>query len=70
MKTQESGPANEDRARERDRALERTLRDALALAASKKVADRTLRQAATRRIMPGGAIFAKSPPTWPATARC
>jgi hypothetical protein len=45
MKTTESSPGNADRTRERDRALERTLRDALALAASKKVADRALRQA-------------------------
>src|SRR4029078_1292053 len=45
MKTTESSPGNEDGARERDRALERTLRDALALAVSKKVADQALRQA-------------------------
>jgi hypothetical protein len=45
MKTTESGPGNEGGARERDRALERTLRDALALAVSKKVADQALRQA-------------------------
>jgi hypothetical protein len=45
MRTTESSPGNVDGARERDRALERTLRDALALAASKKVADRALRQA-------------------------
>jgi len=47
MKTTESSPAKGDGARERDRALERTLRDALALAASKKVADRALRQTRT-----------------------
>src|SRR6266571_6281485 len=45
MRTTESGPGNKDGARERDRALERTLRDALALAVSKKVADQALRQA-------------------------
>ena len=45
MRTKESSPGNEDRARERDHALERTLRDALALAVSKKVADQALRQA-------------------------
>ena len=45
MKTTESTPANADGTRERDRALERTLRDALALAVSKKVADQALRQA-------------------------
>ena len=45
MRTTESGPGNADVAKERDRALERTLRDALALAASKKVGDRALRQA-------------------------
>jgi hypothetical protein len=45
MRTTESSPGNEDGASERDRALERTLRDALALAVSKKVADRALRQA-------------------------
>jgi hypothetical protein len=45
MKTTESSSGNEGGARERDRALERTLRDALALAVSKKVADQALRQA-------------------------
>ena len=45
MRTRESSPGNEDAAKERDRALERTLRDALALAVSKKVADQALRQA-------------------------
>ena len=45
MKTTESSPGDEDGARDRDRALERTLRDALALAVSKKVADQALRQA-------------------------
>jgi hypothetical protein len=45
MRTRESSPGNEDGARERDRALERTLRDALALAVSKKVADQALRRA-------------------------
>ena len=45
MRTTESSPGNEDGARERDRALERTLRDALALVVSKKVADQALRQA-------------------------
>jgi hypothetical protein len=45
MKTTESSPGNRDGARERDRALERTLRDALALTVGKKVADQALRQA-------------------------
>ena len=45
MRTKESSPEDKDGARERDRALERTLRDALALAVSKKVADQALRQA-------------------------
>jgi hypothetical protein len=45
MRTKESSPGDKDGARERDRALERTLRDALALAASKKVVDQALRQA-------------------------
>ena len=45
MRTMESSPGNEDGTRERDHALERTLRDALALAVSKKVADQALRQA-------------------------
>ena len=45
MRTTESNPGNEHGAREGDRALERTLRDALALAVSKKVADQALRQA-------------------------
>jgi hypothetical protein len=48
MRTTESSPGNKDGARERDRALERTLRDALALAAGKKVADQALRQARTK----------------------
>jgi hypothetical protein len=48
MRTKESSPVNADGAGERDRALERTLRDALALAASKKVADRALRQARSK----------------------
>jgi hypothetical protein len=48
MRTKESSPGNEAGARERDRALERTLRDALALAVSKKVADQALRQARTK----------------------
>src|ERR1700759_24610 len=45
MKTTESSPGNADGTKERDRALERTLRDALALAVSKKVADQALRHA-------------------------
>ena len=45
MKTTESSPGNEGGARERDRAQERILRDALALAVSKKAADQALRQA-------------------------
>jgi hypothetical protein len=48
MKTTESSPGDQDGASERDRALERTLRDALALVVSKKVADRALRQARNR----------------------
>ena len=48
MKTTESSPANGNGVRERDRALERTLRDALALAAGKKVADQALRQARSK----------------------
>jgi hypothetical protein len=45
MRTKESSPGNEDGVRERNRALERTLRDALALAVSEKVADQALWQA-------------------------
>ncbi len=45
MRTTESSPGNKDGARERDRALERTLRDALTLTVGKKVADQALRQA-------------------------
>ena len=45
MTTTESSPGNEDGASARDHALERTLRDALALAVSKRVADQALRQA-------------------------
>ena len=48
MRTTESIPGNEDRPRERDRALERILRDALALAVSKRVADQALRQARSK----------------------
>ena len=48
MRTTESSLGNEDGARERDRALERTLREALALAVSKKVADQALRQARSK----------------------
>ena len=48
MKTTESSPGNRDGARERDRALERTLRDALALTVGKKVADQALRQARSK----------------------
>ena len=44
MRTMESSPGNEDGTRERDHALERTLRDALALAVSKRVADQALRR--------------------------
>ena len=70
MRTTESSPGNEDGARERDRALERPLRDALALAVSKKVAPRHFGRLATRRTVLGGATFAALPATWPATARC
>ena len=45
MRTTESIPGNEDGPRERDRALERILRDALALAVSKRMADQVIRQA-------------------------
>lgn len=48
MKAAESSPKNEDRATERERALERTLRDALALAVGEKVADHALRKARQR----------------------
>ena len=45
MRTTESSRGNEDGASERDHALERTLRDALALVVGKKVADQALQQA-------------------------
>src|ERR1700739_3563998 len=45
MKTKEFNPGNESAPRARDRDLERILRDALALAVSKKAADQALRQA-------------------------
>ena len=48
MKNTESNPGNAGGTRERDRALERTLRDALALAVGKKVADQALRQARSK----------------------
>ena len=44
-----------------DRALGRSLRDALALAVSKKVADQAFGRLATRRTVLGGATF-----PWPA----
>ena len=45
MRTTETSPGNEDSGRKRNRALERALRDALALAVSKRVADQALRRA-------------------------
>jgi hypothetical protein len=45
MKTMGSNPGNESSSRERDRALERILRDALVLTVSKRKADQALRQA-------------------------
>jgi len=48
MRTTESIPGSKSSSMERDHALERILRDALALAVSKRVADQALRQARTR----------------------
>jgi hypothetical protein len=48
MRTTESSPENDNGATERDRTLERILRDALALAVSKKAADQALRHARNR----------------------
>jgi hypothetical protein len=48
MSTTESIAGNENRVKERDRALEHTLRDALALAVSKRVADQALRHARSK----------------------
>jgi hypothetical protein len=48
MRITESSPGNAAGTKERDRALERTLRDALALAVSKKAADQALRQARSK----------------------
>jgi hypothetical protein len=48
MRTTESSPGNEAGTKERDHALERTLRDAMALAVSKRVADQALRQARSK----------------------
>jgi hypothetical protein len=48
MRTAESSPGNEAGTTERDRALERTLRDAMALGVSKRVADQALRQARSK----------------------
>jgi hypothetical protein len=45
MRTTESSSGKKDEPRKRDRALERILRDALALAVSKRAADQALRQA-------------------------
>ena len=46
-------PCERGRGQGRDRALERTLRDALALAASKKVADRRFGRLAPRHTITG-----------------
>ncbi len=70
MRTSESIPGNEDGAKERDRALERILRDALALAVSKRAADQAHRHARNKAHVLGGATFAVLPATWPVTARC
>ena len=48
MSTTESTAGNENQVKERDRALEHILRDALALAVSKRVADQALRHARSR----------------------
>jgi hypothetical protein len=48
MRTTESSPGNEAGTKERDHALEQTLRDAMALAVSKRVADQALRQARSK----------------------
>ncbi len=48
MSTTKSVAGNQNRAEDRDRALERILRDALALAVSKRVADQALRKARNR----------------------
>jgi ferric-dicitrate binding protein FerR (iron transport regulator) len=48
MRTTESIPGSKNSSRERDHALERILRDALALAVSKRAADQALRQARTK----------------------
>jgi hypothetical protein len=70
MRTTESSPGNEGGARERDRALERTLRDALALTVARRWLTRRFGRLATRRTRLSGATFAVSPATWPGTARC
>jgi uracil-DNA glycosylase len=48
MTTTQSTSRNEDRALDRDRELERTIRDALVLAVGKRAADRALRHARTK----------------------
>jgi hypothetical protein len=60
MRMTESSPGKQDGARERDRALERTLRDALALAVSKRVADRALRQAPNKAHAAGRRDFRRA----------
>jgi hypothetical protein len=70
MRGTESIPGNEDGARERDRAPERILRDALALVVSKRVADQALRQARNKAHGAGRRNFRRVAGAWPVMARC
>jgi hypothetical protein len=70
MRTTESSPGNADGARERDRALERTLRTLSLWPPARRWLTRRFGRLATRRTVLGGATFAVLPATWPVTARC
>jgi hypothetical protein len=48
MTTSQSASRNEDRARDRDRKLERTIRDALVIAVGERAANRALRHARSK----------------------
>jgi hypothetical protein len=70
MRTKESSPGNGDGARERDRALERTLRMLSLWPSARRWLTRRSGRLAIRCTVLGGVTFAMLPATWPVTARC
>ena len=70
MKTMESGGVNEDGARERDRALSGRSGTLSPWPRARRWLTGRFGRPVARRTTLGGAIFAGSPSTWPATARC